>query len=480
MHIGHSNADASRLGEVLRCARRVHFIGIGGIGISALAELLLLKGIKVSGSDVSSSEITKRLASLGAEIRVPGSAEELARSGADLAVYSLSIRADDPEYLECGRLGIPTVSRAELLGVLMKDYEYRIGISGSHGKSTVTAMLTAILSKAGLAPTVVAGAPFSSGSSLIVGEKRYFVYEACEYFDSFLHFNPTHAVILNVDLDHTDYFPDLSVLLRSFVLAADRAERLAVICTDGESALDVAERVSVPKLTLGERGDIRYRISEREDGFSAVFADGREIITGAPGRHNAENAAVAAAVASELGVPWDVIAAALGEFSGIKRRLERIATLKGVPVIYDYAHHPKEIHAAIDTLEKMRYNKIAVVFRPHTYTRTAAFFDELAAALARCRYAYIAEIYAAREEPIPFVDAEALARRVTELGGSARAIETDISIEQLPSDMDCLVLMGAGDLTKIKKRITEYEKSCDTDNNASDGGSRRVSDRGSG
>lgn len=480
MNIGHSNVDALRLRELLERVRRVHFIGIGGIGISALAELLLSRGISVSGSDASSSEITQRLSSLGADIWVPGSVEALARSGAEIAVYSLSIQADDPEYLECVRLGIPTVSRAELLGALMTDYEYRIGVSGSHGKSTVTAMLAAIFSRAGLSPTVVSGAPFATGGSLIRGGRRYLIYEACEYCDSFLHFRPTHAVILNIDLDHTDYFPDLSALSRSFTLAAERAERLALICTDGETALSVADCVSVPKLTLGARGDIRYGIVEHEKGFGAVFADGRELFTGAPGRHNAENAAVAAAVSMELGVPWEIIAEALSEFSGIKRRLERIATLDGVPVIYDYAHHPKEIHAAIDTLEKMRYNKIAVVFRPHTYTRTSAFFDELAAALARCRYAFIAEIYAAREEPIPFVDAAALARRVTELGGSARAIDTDISIAELPSDMDCLVLMGAGDLTKIKKRITEYEKSCDTDYIASDGGSRRVSDSGSG
>ena len=463
MIIGHSMTDVERITQIVKGRDvKIYFIGIGGISMSSLAMISLERGAQVFGSDIRRSDATERLERMGARIKYTQARANIMEALPHLAVYSLSISRDNPEYAAAVALGVPLVSRAEYLGALMLDYDMRIGVSGSHGKSTVTAMLGAILDRGGDSPSVLCGAELAGGIGYIRGGMSRLVYEACEYGDSFLRFSPTVQLLLNIDLDHTDYFSDISQLNESFLRLACGAREHTVLNMDDANIKNILPRISANKVTYSASAgaDFGYEIFPAECGRYGfrLFGDGErtELTLGIPGRFNAENAVAAAVAAKSIGVGSSAITDALSSFEGIKRRLQHICRREGTDIYYDYAHHPKEIGAVADALFAMGYKNICAFFAPHTYSRTKAFLSEFAEALSRFGAVYVTDIYGAREGAMIGVSSAALADAVRECGGKAYALagEDDLS-HALTVGYDCIVLMGAGDLDRIKKKTED-------------------------
>ena len=463
MVIGHSMTDSEKIREIIKRRKfKVYFIGIGGISMSALAEISQKRGAVVFGSDIRKSGITERLTLMGIGIKYTQLRANIMEASPDIAVYSLSISSDNPEYRAARELGITVASRAEYLGVLMEDYGTRLGVSGSHGKSTTTAMLASALSVDGKAPTVLCGAELSRATGYVHGGEDFLVYEACEYCDSFLKLRPSVQVVLNIDLDHTDYFSGTEQLCESFFKAASSAEKFAVLNADCPNIKSILPGLGGKAVTYSSLpgADFGYEIKKASRGFCGIrlFGDGKEysFSLGVPGRFNAENAVAAAVAALKLGVSEAAVSDALSGFHGIPRRLELISKKRGADIYYDYAHHPKEIEALSAAFTAIGYKNICAVFAPHTYSRTKSFLDEFARALAGFAAAYVTDIYGAREGAIVGVSSAALAESVRAAGGKAYALANEESLDKILSEgYDCIVLMGAGDLDKIKKKIED-------------------------
>lgn len=433
----------------------VHFIGIGGVSMYSLARLTLLSGATVSGSDREDSDRLRELRLLGAKISVGHRAENL--SGANLAVYSQAISMDNPEILYPKRVGIPVVSRAEYLGAVMLDYKNRIGISGSHGKSTTTAMLDSIFTHAGVNPTVLSGSDLPIGSPIRVGAKGVMIYEACEYKDSFLRFTPTISVALNLELDHTDYFADIDALKSSFIKALGRAENFAIVNRDDENLFSIINEIKTKIITFGssEGSDYRYSITAfRDGGFDFTASRFGSTIgnfeLNIPGVFNVSNATAAIALAIEYGIDVDVIKEAIRSYSGIAGRLEYIGRRYGRPVFYDYAHHPTEISASIGALKIYTHQPVTVVFKPHTFSRTKAFWREFCNSLSLADHLIITDIFPARESPIEGITSERLA---SEIENAVYSPDDSVISAIDRYTQGAVVLMGAGNFDKIKKEI---------------------------
>ena len=470
----HSEIGVDFLRSALHSGAGVYFCGIGGAGMSALAELLVGEGLNVRGSDVVRGNTTRRLEGLGISVFYDQTEENIVQDPPDIFVYSMSISEDNPEYLAALHLGIPAVSRAELLGALMKDYGKSISVSGSHGKSTVTAMIGVILAEAGVEPTVISGSDLGGGSSLRAGKKDYLVVEACEYCDSFLKLFPTHTVLLNVDFDHADYFKSIDDVCRSFSAAARLPTALTVYSSDDEHLRCIGKEIHTGVSFGSKNGaDFVYYTEQRGAYYTLHFEALPPIKLKIPGEHNVRNAAAAAVVALKLGIPDKAIVRALSEFSGIPRRLERIGEVNSAHVYYDYGHHPKEILTTLDTLKKMRYNNIAVVFAPHTFSRTAALLEDFAMALSEARKTVVLSIFGAREVSGSVSEAD-LVFRINAHGGRASLSDGLDSIFE--EDLDCILLLGAGDLTQIRQRIEEYEKNYSSCGSCAGTGYRRECD----
>ena len=434
----------------------VHFVGIGGVSMYSLAGLALLGGARITGSDKEDSERTRSLRLLGAMVTVGHNAENV--RGADLVIYSHAISPDNPELTEATRLGIPTASRAEYMGAMMLGYQNRIGVSGSHGKSSTVAMLDAIFEYAKSTPTTLSGADLPIGEPIRVGGRSLLVYEACEYKDSFLRFSPTISVGLNLELDHTDYFNGLEGIKASFAKALGRATRFALISGDDENLRQIADDISTEVITFGGGEDNIYRYSItsfKEMGFTFSISK-RGVKLGdfeinIPGAFNVHNATAAIAVALEYGIDVKTIAEAISLYRGISRRLEYIGQRYGRPVYYDYAHHPTEIKASIDALKLLTHRPLTVVFKPHTFSRTQSLWDELCGSLSAADYLLLTDIYPAREEAIEGISSERLAQAI---GHSSKYCPDDEVIKQIDLyTQGAIVLMGAGDLEEIKRNI---------------------------
>ena len=433
----------------------VHFIGIGGVSMFSLARLTLLSGAMVSGSDREDSARLRELCLLGAKISIGHKAENV--SGANLVVYSQAIGMDNPEMVLAMQQGIPVVSRAEYLGALMLDYKSRIGISGSHGKSTTTAMLDSIFTHAGINPTVLSGSELPIGSPFRTGSKGAMIYEACEYKDSFLRFTPTISVALNLELDHTDYFADIDTLKLSFTKALSRADDFALVNRDDENLFSIIKDIKTKVITFGSREDSDYRYSItafRDGGFDfAVSHFGSAIGNfqlNIPGAFNVNNATAAIAVAIEYGIDVDIIREAIKSYSGIAGRLEYIGRRYGRPVFYDYAHHPTEISASINALKIYTSQPLTLVFKPHTFSRTKALWHEFCDSLSLADYLIITDIFPARESPIEGITSQRLASEIKNAVYSPD--DSVISAIDLYTQ-GAVVLMGAGNFDKIKKEI---------------------------
>ena len=444
------------LESVKRPGAVVHFVGIGGVSMFSLARLTLLFGARVTGSDATDGERVRALISLGARVSVGHSEENV--NSATLVVYSHAISQDNPELFYARTHGVRTVSRAEYLGALMIEYRNRIGVSGSHGKSTTVAILERIFSESGAEPTVLSGADLPSGEPLKLGSENLFVYEACEYKDSFLRFSPTVALALNLELDHTDYFKDINSLKSSFIQALGRATHFSVVNVDDENLSYVASRLKNKVVTYGqsERSDYRYRMRAFLDGAYAFSVERFGNTVGnfelhLPGMFNVNNAVGAIVTALEYGIDAETIARAVAGFRGIGRRLEEVGERFGRPVYYDYAHHPTEIRAAINTLKMLYRDSVTVIFKPHTYTRTASLWEGFRLALSLADHVILSDIYPAREAPIEDITSERLAAEIGE-----RAVylpEADILTHLDAKTHGTIIVMGAGDMEEIKERV---------------------------
>ena len=446
---------------------RVHFIGIGGISMSGLAEVLLDKGFSVSGSDMHASALTEGLAAKGCRIFIGQAAENLA-DGPDLVVYTAAIRPENPELAEAVRLGLPLLTRAELLGQLMQNYRNAVAVAGTHGKTTTTSMVSEILLAGDYDPTISVGGILPSiGGNIRVGGTDYFVAEACEYTNSFLDFFPTVGVILNIEAAHLDFFKDLADIRHSFRLFAEKISPSGTLVLNSavRDARAFAEGLACRTVFVGtgEDDDFRIRDLELEKGFARFTltekASGRSmtIRLSVPGAHNAENAAAAAAAARVLGIPEETVVRGLSNYRGTHRRFEKKGSIGGITIVDDYAHHPDEIRATLATARAVTDGRIVTVFQSHTYTRTRALLEEFAETLSASDVVVVAPIYAAREKDTLGMSAAVIRDRLLARGTEAYAFETfdevvDFLLKKVV-DGDLLITMGAGDVDIIGDKL---------------------------
>lgn len=436
---------------------RVHFVGVGGIGMCALFRLSESMGICVTGSDREAGEMMRELMREGKAVTVGHSRDNV--KGASAVVYTLAADAENPELAYARAAGIPTLSRAEYFGILMRGWRERIGVSGTHGKSTVTAMLNAIYETAGEEPTTLLGAPIpKSRSPLRLGARRWLIYEACEYKDAFLSFSPTATVFTNLELDHVDYFRNTEALKRSFLRAMDNSPLCIVNADDGNLRELLPHTVS-RTVTFGESMGVDYRadIFERSDGFYSLEIHRKNarplhIDLSVAGRFNALNAAGAAALASTLGIADAHTERALSEFSGVARRIERIGERGGVPVYYDYAHHPTEIECTVKTVKEMCHGGVTVIFKPHTYSRTAGLMEGFVRSLSTAEKVILLEISGIREAAIEGVSSKHLAELIGDTAVFAENEELALR-EADAARNSAVIIMGAANMDGIKRLI---------------------------
>lgn len=445
----------------------VHFIGIGGISMSGLAEILMDEGFHISGSDAQKTKLTEHLEKKGAVVFYGQRAENI-KDGVDLVVYTAAIHTDNPELIAVKEKGIPLMSRADLLGQMMKNYKEAVAVSGTHGKTTTTSMITQVFLEAEKDPTISVGGILNSiGGNIRVGGSEFFVTEACEYTNSFLSFYPTTAIILNIEADHLDFFKDLYDIRHSFRLFAKKVPKDgAVIINSGISHYkEVLEGVEANIITFGASSESDYYAEEiTYDEYARPSFDlykkgekkGR-ITLGVQGEHNVYNALAAIAVSEEAGIGFDMVKKGLFKFSGTNRRFEKKGILNGITIIDDYAHHPQEIEATLKAARNYPHKKIWCVFQPHTYTRTKAFMDQFAQALSLADCVILADIYPARETDTLGVSSKDIADALEKRGVAVWYLPTFDEIEKfiLENCMqgDLLITMGAGDVVKIGEKL---------------------------
>lgn len=441
----------------------IHFIGIGGISMSGLAEILLKEGFTVSGSDTKESPLTKKLESEGAHI-IYGQKAENITPGIGCVVYTAAISRGNPELIEAVAQKIPMLTRAELLGQLMKNYDTPIAVSGTHGKTTTTSMISHILLEADLDPTISVGGILKAiGGNIRVGNSGTFITEACEYTNSFLNFFPKISVILNIEEDHLDFFKDLEDIRHSFRQFTSLLPEDGTLVINGEikDHQEIYQGLPCRVVTYGPGADYDYSasdISYDENGHVSFdllrhgeYAD--HIVLSVTGDHNVSNALSAIAVADLLDIPMDITKKGLLSFTGTDRRFEYKGEWNGVTIVDDYAHHPTEIEATLKAAQHSPHNAVWCVFQPHTYTRTKAFFHEFAEALSHADHLVLADIYAARETDTLGISSKDLADEAAKLGTDTHYFPDFEQIEAFLKENcrpgDLLITMGAGDVVTI-------------------------------
>ena len=457
--------------------QRIHFVGMGGIGMSGIAEVLLNLGYKISGSDLKSSPVTQRLASLGAQTYEGHQAANIA--GADVVVTSSAISIDNAEVAEARRLHIPVIQRAEMLAELMR-LKYGIAIAGMHGKTTTTSMVAAVLAAGGLDPTVVVGGRVDAmGSNARLGKSQYLVAEADESDRSFLKLSPIISVVTNIDREHMDCYRDMRDVHRTFLEFMERVPfyGLVVGCHDDPVLERLLPRVHRRVTTYGTSkgsdfliqlqqshgsGDqtplscfrVTYKEKDREE------KDLGEFTLRVPGKHNVLNATAAIAVGAALDVPPDQIRSGLDGFRGVDRRFQFKGKAAGVSVVDDYGHHPTEIRATLAAARQCGFRRVHVIFQPHRYTRTHDLMDEFSTAFADADTLFLLDIYPASEKPIEGVTAEALAQRIAGTGSSAPEYAPSFAdaaekVAALAQPGDMILTLGAGSVSQLGPMILE-------------------------
>ena len=446
--------------------RHVHFIGIGGIGMSGLAEILRTLDFDVSGSDLKANDSTRRLETLGVRVAIGHAAENVA--GADVVVYSSAIDPKNPEIARARALEIPIIPRAEMLAELMRT-RYAITIAGSHGKTTTTSLVATVLRAAGLDPTVVVGGKVNAlGTNARLGEGDLFVAEADESDGSFLKLTPTIAVVTNIDPEHLDYYGTHDAVKDAFIQHANRVPfyGLCVMCLDHPSVQEVLPRIERRHVTYGVSRQADYRArNTRYEGLATHFDAFRRneplgrFVVHMPGAHNVLNALAAIAVADELEIPLDVTRDAVAGFHGVQRRFTVVgqpALAKGgksgdVMIIDDYGHHPAEIEATLDAAQRGFDRRVVVAFQPHRYTRTKLLFDDFTRCFNKADLLIVTEVYAAGEAPVEGATGEALAQAIRAHGHHAVRYVRDKrdvarTLEEVVEPGDIVIALGAGDI----------------------------------
>ena len=454
---------------MFRSINSIHFVGIGGIGMSGIAEILLAEGFRVSGSDLAKSDVTARLEELGACIVQGHSPENLA--DAEVVVYSSAVKPDEnPETLEAMRRKVPLIRRAEMLAEVTRLH-YGVAVSGTHGKTTTTSMIGLVLIEGGIDPTVIVGGKLADlgGTNARRGEGEWTVVEADEYDRSFLSLLPTIAVITNLESEHLDIYSDLDDLKRSFVEFANKVPfyGFVALCLDEPELVDIMPRLTRRVVSYGTSSQCDVQASEitYEKGRSrfTVLFRGEVLGTielGVPGLHNVKNALAAVTSGLALDVPFETISSALVKFSGVYRRFEIKGESRGVLVIDDYAHHPTEVKATLQGVKRGWNRRVVVVFQPHTYTRTRDFHDEFGKSFLNADLVIITDLYPAREQPIQGVNGELVAKSATDFGHrhvSYVPEKNDVPahLSSLLEPGDIVLTMGAGDIWKIGETILE-------------------------
>jgi UDP-N-acetylmuramate--alanine ligase len=453
--------------------QHIHFVGIGGIGMSGIAEVLLNLGLTVSGSDLSDSETTRRLASLGGKIAKGHRAENLEQ--ADVVVISSAIKADNPEVTEARSRSIPVIPRAEMLAELMR-LKYGVAVAGSHGKTSTTSLVATVLDRAGVDPTVVIGGKVNSlGSSARLGKGDMLVAEADESDGSFLKLSPTLAVVTNIDPEHMDHYGSMDVLKETFLDFVNKVPfyGLAVLCLDCPNIQSLMPRVEKRTVTYGTSSQADYQLKDvRCDGEVTHFTPVRRGEVLAPitlrmiGRHNVLNALAAVAVADELEVPYQVTREALNEFGGVQRRFTVRGVEGDVTVVDDYGHHPTEIKATLNGAREAFDRRLVAVFQPHRYSRTELLFDQFATAFYDADLVLVTDIYAAGEAARPGVNSESLVAAMRQHGHRDVTYRPtkELLLDQLHQRVqpgDLVVTLGAGDIWKVGEGLLERLRTAD-------------------
>ncbi len=453
-------------------ARRVHFIGIGGSGMSGIAEVLLNLGYEVSGSDWKLTPVTDRLEQLGARIHKGHHPSHV--EGAEAVVTSSAVRADNPEVAEACRLQIPIIPRGEMLAELMR-LKYGIAIAGSHGKTTTTSMVAAVLAAAGLDPTLVVGGRLNSmDSNARLGNGDFMVVESDESDRSFLHLAPILAVITSIDREHLDCYGSLEELRRAFAQFANQVPfyGASIVCLDEENIRAILPHTTRRVVTYGTVAhegappdllaeDIRCGHFHSQFRLQFRGADMGLFTLQMSGRHNVLNAMAAVAVGLELKIEPEKIRRGLAAFGGVERRFQVRGTVNGITVVDDYGHHPTEIRATLDAARDCDYRRVIVVFEPHRYSRTALLIDEFAVCFTHCESLFVLDIYPAGEPPIQGISAKALVDRMRQAGHSQAEYlpAGDDLLKRLAETVqpgDLLLTLGAGSVWKVGENFLEY------------------------
>ncbi len=443
-------------------ARKVHFVGIGGVGMSGIAEVLLRLGYEVSGSDLRETETTRRLQALGARVTY-GHHEDNVHSGVDVVVISSAVRFSNPEVLRARELKIPVIPRAEMLAELMRT-KSGIAVAGTHGKTTTTSLIAAVLDRAGLDPTVVIGGKVHAlGANAHLGNGEIMVAEADESDGSFLLLSPVVGVVTNIDPEHLDFYGDLERVKSAYLDFINRVPFFgaAVVCLDDPNIRAILPQAKKRTITYGTAPDADYVARQlRVDGLTTAFVAERqghelgELVVRMPGRHQALNALAALAVATELEVPFATVREALAEFGGIHRRFEICGEVEGVLVVSDYGHHPAEIRATLAAAREGFHRRVVVVFQPHRFTRTRDLFPDFLTAFDSADELFLTEIYPAGESPIEGVSGEALYRALKRRGHLEVEFVADVAqvADALVSRLkpgDLVLVLGAGNVHEV-------------------------------
>jgi UDP-N-acetylmuramate--alanine ligase len=445
----------------------VYFSGIGGISMSGLAQILRSKGFRVSGSDRASSSITDALSEDGIKVII-GQKKENITPDIDLVVFTAAIHPDNPEYIAVMESGIPYIGRSVLLGQIMRAYKNPVAISGTHGKTTTTSMISEIMMEAGTDPTLSIGGILDSiGGNVRIGNSSYFAAEACEYTNSFLDMFPGIGIILDIDADHLDFFKDLADIRRSFRKFAQRIPEDGALVINAQipDYEEITEGLSCDVIVYGPDDsadywpeNIRYnKLAYPTYTLCSRESDGsvkkQEISLSVPGEHNVFNSMAAVAAADRLGISRDDAAAALKKYTGTERRFQVLGTRNGFTVIDDYAHHPTEIEATLRTASNYPHRELYCVFQSHTYTRTKALMDDFAKALTLADHIILAPIYAARETDTLGISEHTLAGKIEALGHPCLCLSTFEEIEkyllQNCQSGDLVITMGAGNINEV-------------------------------
>lgn len=446
----------------------VHFIGIGGISMSGLAEILLEENFQISGSDMKASAMTDKLASLGASIMIGQKASNIT-DDIDLVVYTAAIHPDNPEFCAVKEHGIPMLTRAQLLGQMMDNYKNPIAVSGTHGKTTTTSMLTHVLLAAKKDPTISVGGILDAiGGNIRVGKSDILVTEACEYTNSYHSFNPVISIILNVEEDHLDFFSGIEEIRESFRTFARKLPKHGLLVVNGDMDCTdfIQEGVAADIVTFGITGkNLTYSAAnisydDQGNGSYDLVENGQitdHINLHVNGIHNIMNSLSVIAVARRLGIDSEDIKKGLLSFTGTKRRFEYKGERNGFTIIDDYAHHPTEIAATLNAAKKYPHNEVWTVFQPHTYTRTMAFLDEFAEALSISDHVIVTDIYAAREKDLGQVHAKDIVERMKKYDVDVTYISSFDDIEKFIlknlKNNDLLITMGAGNVVDIGENL---------------------------